>query len=382
MQMRKFIKRTLIFNRWVSLLYFAAFALIALLTIFGIRMHGMEQIWQHNYEAASYRYEAFINGTSGVLIQQDELPKPNVGIFGAPLQITVGHDELYPISGCLIISINEDFQEELSWGNYPTEEEYSSNPCVVIGPGLKSRMYQIDGENYIDLFDRIPCRVTGIFKPITVERIDERFYLFWNQIPDDVYEELFLGGANNFYYIDSMQSIPEDELLPLYNLMEEKAEEKNETTGSTNLTYFDDGSYTTTGYKTDQPAAEFMKTMFYWVMCIFAAVSMLLLSYFWTLYQNKKWVIQFLCGMSAVRIAAESLLSYFFYELLGFGLVYGVYFVILLFQNGVSEFAQMLYACRGLIAALFLTTPLVVGILPFVKLLRMQRSLAVHLKKS
>ena len=125
-----------------------------------------------------------------------------------------------------------------------------------------------------------------------------------------------------------------------------------------------------------------MKSLLYCIMCIFAAVNMLLLSYFWTLYQNKKWVVQFLCGMSAVRIAAESLLSYFFYELLGFGLVFGVYFVILLLQNGVSEFVQMLYASRGLIAALFLTTPLVVGILPFFKLLRMQRSLAVHLKES
>ena len=345
-------------------------------------MHGMEQIWQHNYEAASYQYAATCAGSNGILIQQDELPEISTGIFCAPLQLTVGHDEVYPIASLLIISVHEDFQEELSWGNYPTEEEYSSNPCVVIGPGLKSRMYQIDGENYIDLFDRIPCRVTGIFKPITVERNDERFYLFWNQIPDDVYEELYLGCAFNTYFIYSMQPIPEDELLPLYNLMEEKTEEKNETTGSTNLTYFDDGGYASTGYKTDQPVADFMTGLLYCIICIFAAVSMLLLSYFWTLYQNKKWVIQFLCGMGAVRIAAESLLSYFFYELLGFGLVYGIYFVILLFQKGVSEFAQMLYACRGLIAALFLTTPLVVGILPFVKLLRMQRSLAVHLKKS
>ena len=340
----------------------------------------MEQIWQNNYETAFYQYEATCDGFVGILIQQDELPETSVGIFYAPLQLTVGHDEVYPIASLLIISVHEEFQEELSWGNYPTEEEYSSNPCVVIGPGLKNRMYQIDGENYIDLFDRIPCRVTGIFKPITVERNDERFYLFWKQIPEDVYEELFLGGNRNCYSIYSMQPIPEDELLPLYNLMEEKTEEKYGVTGYTELTYYEDGRVSI-GYKTDQPVADFMKAVFYWIICIFVTVSMLLLSYFWTLYQNKKWVVQFLCGMSAVRIAAESLLSYFFYELLGFGLVFGVYFVVLLFQNGVSEFAQMLYACRGLIAALFLTTPLVVGILPFVKLLRMQRSLAVHLQE-
>ena len=378
--MRKFIKRTLVYNRWLSLLYIVAFAATAFLSVLSIKMYGMNQIWASNYRAATYRYSVHCFGSSNTFITQEELPDTSTGIFFASLMLNVGHDKMSPVSGCLILDIHEDFQEELSWGSYPVEDEYSTNPCVVIGPGLKDQMYQSDGEYYIDLFGEIPCRVTGIFKPITFDRNDDRFYLFWSQIPDDIYKELFTGGSHNYYAIYSMIPVSEEELRPLYQLMLEKV--PTEMADTIDFGDFDFEGYTNTTYKFDQPDADYMATLLYVIMCIFAIINMLLLSYFWTLCQNKKWCIQFLCGMNAVQIVEESLLTYFFYEVLGFGLIYGIYFLILLFQNGLSEFAQMLYACRGLLFALFLITPLVVGILPFVKLLGMQKSLAVHLKEN
>ena len=382
LRMSNFLKRTLYFNLKISILYIVAFVSVSVLSVLGIKMYGSAQIWNHNYQAAAYRYvsNCLYIPINGYFIKQEELPSAKTGILHAQLLATFGEDQIQKIRTDLILSVNEPFCEELSLGCYPEESDYENTPCVVIGPALTDCIYQNEGGSYIDLFGRIPCRVTGIFKPITLEKNDDRCYLFWTDIPDDIYVELFQNGAFFNYIISSQNPISENELKPLYDLLIANGVASYEIDMNNNTDCGTDG-YVITGNQFSQPDASFMEESFFRIMCIFGFVVILLLSYFWTLYQGKKWKIQFLCGMSAVRIAIESLLQFFFYEVVGFGIVYGIYTVILISQNKLGGFIEMFHTCAFSLPLLFIVLPFIVCLLPLIKLLGMQKSLAQHLRE-
>lgn len=323
--MKEWLKRTWLYNRFFSFLFLGAFLALFGLIFYVSVSYGHQKVYEEVFQKDAWKNIYSLEDVSRYDSVRDI---PTIGV-GNLCVLMYGNGYIRKSNLCessLICYVAEQHEKMvplLKEGHYPTDEEARREPCVVIGEGLTRYMYDQNGENYLYLGERYPCRVSGILKPYSLPRNDTRVYLFWNEMPDEAWNVLNTDSVQTIEICSS--ELFDSEQIEGFRCLENNDQtsdaESNsiQTVRSIHLT---DSTQFNIDYFTD--ISTVIADRYYWVVYLFSILLLALLCYFWAVMNKNSWVVKLVYGFSQFQILKEVLGMFLYYEVTALAVVIAV----------------------------------------------------------
>jgi len=250
-------------------------------------------------------------------IQQLGVPDVTQGNIYLRLYTAVGKNRMYGNNVEILYLKKEELKESILYEEGFIYGKVTGEPQCIIGEYYEKDVYGEENREYIDVYD-VKCRVIGRFAPASFAGEDSRFLLLGDSLSKEQYDLLIFKGQGEGIVLNYKKAVHDgsDELESFRNWVFAVMSEQQSIWRQEQLYYrdsFDDANF----YEFYMPL---IKGLAYWMGMISIGICAIV-ALLWGNMHKYEMVVKRTLGYSYGKLLGETLVRFYFYEVVALVLV-------------------------------------------------------------